>query len=143
LAFSPDGQQLAAVGPGGAADVWDIASRQQILSLVGHGRTVFSVVFTPDGSRLATSSADGSVKLWDAKSGKELLTLSGHSGAILNVAISADGTRLATASEDGTSRVYLLNLQDLVQLARSRLTRSLTPDECQKYLHVNACHSEQ
>ena len=104
---------------------------------------MFSVAFTPDGARLATSSGDGTVKIWDAKSGKELLTLQGHSGRVLGLAISADGTRLATAGEDGTSLVYLLNLQDLVRLARSRLTRSLTDEDCQKYLHVNTCGSEQ
>jgi WD40 repeat protein/transcriptional regulator with XRE-family HTH domain len=143
LAFSPDGKQLTAVGAGGTAVVWDLTTRKQILSLLGHSRTIFSVAFTPDGSRLASASGDGTVKIWDAKTGKELLTLLGHNGRILSVAISADGTRLATAGEDGTSRIYLLNLEDLVKLAHSRLTRSLTPEECQKYLHVNVCPSEQ
>jgi WD40 repeat protein/transcriptional regulator with XRE-family HTH domain len=142
LAFSPDGKQLAAVGLGGTADVWDLATRKQILSLVGHRRTVFSVAFTPDGSRLATAGGDGTVKIWDAKSGKELLTLLGHTGRVLGVTISADGTRLATAGEDGTARLYLLNLKDLIKLARSRLTRPLTTAECQKYLHVESCPSQ-
>ena len=141
LAFSPDGKQLAAVGPGGRAVLWDMTTRKQILSLVGHSRAVFSVAFTPDGSRLATASGDGTVKIWDTKSGKELLTLLGHASPVLGVVISADGTRLVTASEDGTSRLYLLNLEDLVKLAHSRLTRSLTTEECQKYLHVETCPS--
>ena len=141
LAFSPDGKQLASVGAGATAVVWDLATRKQLLSLVGHRRAVFSVAFTPDGSRLATAGGDGTVKIWDAKSGKELLTLWGYNGRVLSVAISADGTRLATASEDGTSRVYLLHLEDLVKLARSRVTRSLTAEECQKYLHTSPCPS--
>jgi WD40 repeat protein len=139
LAFSPDGKQVAAVGAGRTAAIWDLATHTHILSLLGHGRAVYSVAFTADGSRVATSSGDGTVKIWDAKSGKELLTLQGHSGRVLGLAISADGTRLATVGEDGTSRVYLLNLQDLVQLAHSRLTRSLTDEECQKYLHTPKC----
>jgi len=143
LAFSPDAKQLAAVGAGGTAVLWDLTTRKQIRSFLGHRRAVFSAAFTPDGARLATSGGDGTVKIWDAKTGTELLTLLGHTGRVTSLAISKDGTRLATASEDGTSRIYLLNLQDLVKLANTRLTRSLTTEECQKYLHLNACPNEQ
>jgi hypothetical protein len=30
-------------------------------------------------------------------------------------------------------------MEDLIALAHSRVTRSLTPDECRKYLHVEQC----
>jgi len=36
-------------------------------------------------------------------------------------------------------RVYVLPIEDLMALAKSRVTRSLTPQECQKYLHVEQC----
>jgi WD40 repeat protein len=121
------------------AAIWDTATGKQLYSLVGHTRPIFGVAFTPDGSRLATASGDGTVKIWDSESGKELLTLLGHTGRVFGVAISSDGTQLATAGQDGTSRVYLLKIEDLVKLAQSRLTRSLTAEECQKYLHVEAC----
>ena len=39
-------------------------------------------------------------------------------------------------------RVYELQMEDLVALANSRLTRSLTTEECQKYLHVEQCPLE-
>ena len=74
-----------------------------------------------------------------AGSGAQPLTLHGHTGAILSVAFSPDGTRLVTTSRDGTARVYALRLEDLVPLAKARLTRSLTTQECQKYLHVAEC----
>ena len=45
--------------------------------------------------------------------------------------ISPDGTRLATAGQDGISRIYLLKIVELVKLAHSRLTHSLTAEECQ------------
>jgi tetratricopeptide (TPR) repeat protein len=63
------------------------------------------------------------------------LTLSGHTAWVRGVAFSPDGTRLATASADRTVRVYALNIEDLMALARTRITRSLTSQECQKYLH--------
>src|SRR5215212_6283769 len=140
--FSPDGKHFAMGRQDGSAAIGDTATGQQILSLIGHTRPIFSEAFTPDGSRLATASSDGTVKIWDTKSGEELLTLFGHTGRVFGVAITPDGTRLATAGQDGISRVYFLKLEDLVRLARSRLTRSLTTEECQKYLHVNSCPSE-
>jgi class 3 adenylate cyclase len=36
-------------------------------------------------------------------------------------------------------RVYALKLEDLVNLARSRVTRALTNEECQRFLHVAQC----
>jgi hypothetical protein len=33
-------------------------------------------------------------------------------------------------------------MQDLIDVAQSRVTRGLTTQECQKYLHVEACPEE-
>ena len=54
-------------------------------------------------------------------------------------AVSPDGTRLASASYDRTTRVYAVDLDELVTLAQSRLTRWFTPDECRQYLHTDTC----
>lgn len=56
------------------------------------------------------------------------------------LAFSPDGRKLATASRgDQTVRVYALQIDDLMNLARSRLTRTLTDNECRQYLHLEAC----
>jgi hypothetical protein len=43
------------------------------------------------------------------------------------------------ASADGTAQVFALDIHDLFALARSRITRSLTPDECRLYFQSTAC----
>ena len=47
------------------------------------------------------------------------------------VVFSPDDT-LPTLSGDGTVRVYVLPLDQLMELARSRLTRRWTSDECRR-----------
>lgn len=77
--------------------------------------------------------------MWDVATGKELLTLSGHSAEVSSVAWSPDGKRLATAGADGIVEVYAMDIELLMALARSRVTRNLTTGECKKYLHVDEC----
>ena len=140
-AFSPDGRRLVIGGHYGVAKVLDAATGKELLNLSGHTDTVLAVAFSPDGSAVATASSDGTAKLWDVTTGRELLTLTGHASRVGSVAFSPDGTRLMTASADGTARVYHLQLEELIALAKSRVTRSLTTEECQKYLHMVQCPS--
>src|SRR5438876_815629 len=121
------------------AKVWDAASGRKLRTLAGHTAEVRGVAFSPDGTRLATTSRAKIAKVWDAASGRELLTLAGHTDTVWGVAFSPDGTRLATASEDKTVRVYAMHIEDMMALARMRVTRSLTAEECQKYLHMEQC----
>jgi WD40 repeat protein len=120
----------------------DATQAKELFDLAGHTGFVEAVTFSPDGKRFATASDDNTAKMWDAATGQELLTLLGHTGGVHGVAFSPDGTHLATAGGDGLVRTYLLRIEDLVTLAKSRLTRTWTTAECQKYLHVEACPAE-
>jgi len=120
----------------------DTATGQELLDLSGHTSTVNSVAFSPDDRYIATSSGDSAAKVWDANTGKQLLSLTGHTDRVTDVSFSPDGTHLVTAGADGTVRVYLLKIDELIALARSRLTRSLTTAECRQYLHMEQCPAE-
>lgn len=137
LAFSPDGTRLVTADT--TVKVWDASSGEERLALSGHTEAVLGIAYSPDGLRIATASADGTAIVWDAATGRVRLTLTGHTQAVNSISFSPDGTLLATAGEDGTAQVYLLGIEELVALAESRLTRSLTAGECEKYLHVERC----
>jgi WD40 repeat protein len=68
-----------------------------------------------------------------------MASLYGNTGNVFGVSFSPDGNRLATAGADGTVRTYDLQLDALLSLARSRVMRSLTEEECHMFLHVDSC----
>ncbi len=135
-AFHPNGKQVATASLDGTAKIWNINSGEDLFTLHGHTSEVTSIAYSPDGTRIATASRDGMAKLWDATTGQELLTFFGDGSGLSDIAFSPDGRRLATGGDNGV-RVYLLQIEDLIALARTRVTRSLTSEECQKYLHLD------
>jgi WD40 repeat protein len=139
VAFNPDGQLLATSGTDGTVKIWNVSTGAEVRSLAGHLGTVARVAFSPDGKLLASAGFDNTARLWDVSTGRQLLVLTGHTLGLTDLAFSPDGTRLATSANDGTVRVYVLPIEELIELARSRLTRSWTEDECRQYLHLSAC----
>jgi WD40 repeat protein/DNA-binding SARP family transcriptional activator/energy-coupling factor transporter ATP-binding protein EcfA2 len=139
LAFDRDGKRLAIGNFDGTAVVWDAASGQPPRTFATHNGIIEAVAFSPDNTLLATAGEDTTAKLWDLRTGNELLTLTGHTLALTGLTFSPDGTRLATSSGDGTVRVYVLPLDQLIKVARSRLTRGWTRDECKRYLPGGSC----
>ncbi len=138
VVFSPDGTRIATASLDGTARLWDASNGKELFGLLSHSASVFDIAFSGDSKYVATTSSDKTAKIWDVQTGKELLTLIAPSG-LTGVAFSPDGSQLAVAGRDGTTRIYLLHIEDLIALAKSRLTRSLTEQECQQYLHVEAC----
>jgi WD40 repeat protein len=141
LAFSPDGERLATVDFRGVGKIWDVATGELLVELAGPP-SGFSLAYCSPGTGLATGSGEGTITLWDAESGLPLLSLGGHSEPIGGLACSPDGAYLATAGFDGTTRVFVVRPDRLLALARSRLTRPFTLEECQKYLHLEECPGE-
>jgi WD40 repeat protein len=159
LAFSPDGRRLATGSLDGGLTVWEARTGRQLDALTGNLGQVMDLAFAPDGASLATSSSDGTLRLWEVGTGRHTLTIAngvaGEVGAeskfcfrTLQVArlgvggklaFSPDGTRLAYTAADATVRVLALDIDDLIHLARSRLTRSWTQEECETYLHRETC----
>lgn len=137
--LSPDGKLLAQGRADGTVALWDVATGEKVKQLTGHGGLVLRVVFSQDGQQLATASFDKYAKLWDVATGQEVATFYGNTGNVFGAALSPDGRRLATAGGDGAVRLYTLDSAELVELAQNRVSRALTEEECQRYLHAETC----
>jgi len=139
LALSADGNRLAIGSQDGGITVWDVGSGKKLQALSGHAGIVVRLAFDRDGARLASASFDKLARVWDVSSGEELFGLYGNLSNVFGVSFSPDGAHLVTAGADGNLRIYALQLDDLLALARARLTRGLALNECRKFLHRQTC----
>jgi WD40 repeat protein len=142
-ALSSDGTVVLTGGRDGATRAWDAltAAALEAPFLVGSG-TVRGIAYSADGQRIATASDDGAVRLWDATTGDLLIRWPAHDGGASDVSFSSDGRFLVSSGNDGTIRLYLAQVDDLIDLAQSRVTRTLTDDECRRFLHLEACSGD-
>jgi WD40 repeat protein len=137
MTLSLSGKLLALGLQDGEVVIYDADTGQKLLQLPGHAGLTLRLTFNQDETLLASASFDGFAKIWDLESSQELFTLYGNTSNVFGVAFSPDGDHLATSGGDGTLRIFTTRMEDLIALAKSRVTRRLTEAECQKYLHGN------
>ncbi|NEO33479.1 MAG: NACHT domain-containing protein [Symploca sp. SIO3C6] len=106
VAFTPDGNWLAAGDISGSLRIWDIRKNQQLFNFKGHTNWVRSICFSPDGKLLASGSEDHTIKIWDTAEFKCLHTLKDHDGFVIAICFSPDGKLLASGSEDYTIKIW-------------------------------------
>jgi WD40 repeat protein len=103
VAYSPDGQLLAAAQANSIASVFNPATGNPTQNL-GHDGQVNAVAFSPDGHMLATGSDDQSARLWPVGSNFQTFSLNGPSGFVKSVAFAPDGGTLIAAGQDWAAK---------------------------------------
>ena len=108
VAYSPDGQLLAAAKANSVATVFNPGNGNAVHNL-GHDGTVNFVAFSPDGQTIATASDDQSARLWQVGNNFQTFSLNGPSGFVKSVGFSPDGQTLIAAGQDwGAQRGTIL-----------------------------------
>ena len=139
--FIPGGARLVSASDDGSIIIWDLIDRTPLMTLSGHDGPVLDLALSPDGATLASASLDGTVRLWDTETGRERLALEHPTaGGFFAVSFSPDGKTLAAAGQGGIFE-YTVHLNDVVGIAKQRLTRDFTYDECTRYLSEPACRA--
>jgi hypothetical protein len=107
VAFSPDGEHLAAACSDHTVRVWHLRTGE-VVTLLGHEKYVYSVAFSPiHGRRIASASADKTMRIWDLSTRQEVRRLRGTEGREYSMAqsvtFSPDGCWLAVPRRANSS----------------------------------------
>jgi WD40 repeat protein len=129
VAFHPQSSWLATACEDGVARVWDLETSAEVYAFAAD-ELLRSVALDPSGRRIAAGGY-GTTYVWDVRSGEEIRRLY-STGFVRAVVFDRSGTRLITA--DKAVHVWDLRTEVLIEQARMRLTRNLTPEEWQRYL---------
>ena len=120
-----------------------IVERSNLIRVLkDHGQPITDVVFSEDGSRLATGGLDGTARVWNVAAGEVVFASPAESSDVKGVAFGADESRVTVIYSDGRITVHAITLDDVIEIARSRVTRGFTDEECRTYLHVPTCPAE-
>jgi len=143
--FDRTGTLVVTASSEGTARVWDATTGVSLVELraPAEAGATNSADISPDATRVVTGQDDGSVIVWDVSSGEPLVTFRGDAGQVLSVRFGPDGRRIMVAgASEAVARVFGCDLcgttDEVVALAGSRVTRSLTEDERSRFLHEPA-----
>ena len=78
-------------------------------------------------------STDGKAKVWNAQTGQEILILRGHTSGVRKTVYSPGGQRIMTVDQDSIIRLYTTDVDELLDIAKSRTTHQLIAEEKEKY----------
>ena len=131
FALSPD-SRLIASSVGNGVKVWEIATGNEVAFV--EGSLTWVSYFSADGRQLI-GSAD-KTKIYDLETEETQISFPQDSQWDT---LSSDGQQLVILNSEGIISIHTLDFDTLIEIARSRVTRSLTTAECKEYLHLDAC----
>jgi WD40 repeat protein len=137
LRFTPDARHLLCGTEDGLVLVLDAASWKVLRVLKAHQGAVVDMEVSPNGKVIASSGTDGFVRTWDLGSGAALQAFSLGEGRAQDVEF-LDERHLAVRGKSGPVLIYTLDTDELLKIARGRVTRAFSETECQTY-HIDPC----
>ena len=103
LQFHPDGLLLVTAGedPQYHIRLWDIKSKENVISFKGHTGRVNDICFSENGYYFATASSDKTVKLWDLRNLEDPMFVNEKSDSeMMAVSFDRSGEYLASCGKD-------------------------------------------
>lgn len=108
LAFSPDGEHLAAAVADHSIRVHQWEDGRTVKALQGHSGLVRSIAIAADGRSIYSASFDGTLRGWRFPIGSESRVLARSQGEYFAVALSPDSSLLIGAGADRKLEVFQL-----------------------------------
>ncbi|MCL1474219.1 WD40 repeat domain-containing protein [Argonema antarcticum] len=103
VTITPNGQTVVSSRHDALIKVWDLQTKQELYSFIGHLENVRSVVISPDGESVVilgdrSTMNDRIIRLCNLKTGQQIRHHIGHSGYVNSFVISPDGQTLIIGS---------------------------------------------
>jgi WD40 repeat protein len=136
MEFSPDGDYLVTATQDSnlvwySTDTLDEAGRFDL----AHDGVIKDLDVTADGL-IVSGGSDGFARVWDIESG-QLVQAIPFDDAVQNVVV-LNNSELFITPFTGPGLVMTIDVEDLIDTARRRVTRSFTATECDTY-HIEVC----
>jgi WD40 repeat protein len=121
----------------GELTVYDTGTWLPITAIIPGGNR--GIALSPDGSKILIAQNDGYVRIWETSAGTELsrIPLLGASDGYW-----LDEAHIVVGTATGLWTTITLDLEELKDLAASRLTRGFTAEECETY-RIDPCSDLQ
>jgi WD40 repeat protein len=145
LLFTPDGGTLIAndfvdVGEGRIVFM-DGATLEHLDQINAHDGGIIQLALNPEGTLLASAGFDGFVRVWDVETRTLVhqIPVTSDGSNVGGVAFMEDGRHLSvTSPSTGDLHLVTIDVDELLDIARSRVTRSFTDTECATY-RIDPC----
>ncbi|OLF09673.1 hypothetical protein BLA60_17925 [Actinophytocola xinjiangensis] len=139
LAFSPNGDYLAAGDASGRVALWDGQLTQHLGVLTAPDTTTYQYVsalaFSPDGQTLAVAADEGTLQLWDTTTHLRIgSSLPTPGDTVRALAFSPDGRTLHAAGDHTPLQTYDITPDKAAQTVCQRVTNHLTSNQWQRHL---------
>lgn len=141
FSYSPDGSEIVVADEIGTVLVVDADSLEVHLEVGQVTGPIPQLAYSPDGSRIAGAGPGQFAYVWDRESGRIVRQIHGSILDTHSVAFVNDGTELLVNAGEGIRRGYVLDPVRLVEIAKERVGRDMTEEECLEYLR-RPCEGE-
>lgn len=141
---TPDGKYLLGRDAANSVLVWEMATGRQVAAIQPRPEPMLPSFFAvdPSGKCLAVGVFDrGSIDIWEPATGLRIAELPARDAEARTISFSPDGTRVIVGAFDTPARIYECDacgsLETLLELAKKRVQRELTPAERAEYLKTD------
>jgi WD40 repeat protein len=142
IRWTPDGSLLIVAGYDGIIKVFDVgrllsgeSDRESIITRIPAHDTIPIVVDLKDGSLILTVAREEPIKVWDLGTGELIGEFPTRvETRFVPAAFHPTEPRLYVEVDVDQIGIFTLDVDELMEIARSHLSRDLTEEECQLYL---------